>query len=161
MRCKSILFSKPNRLKMRKLYLLFFLAFSSYFLSAQHLTYDIGRWTLGGNIGGTYQKADISNRLFGLAYGATLEYRLYNKRYRFFNFSLRGSYQPHESFISNYALNGFGTSGMDYSKQLFFQNNNTELEELSLEAMLRWNNYMKIQVFYFICLPEPEEQTLS
>ena len=161
MRCKSILFSKPNHLKMRKLYLLFFLAFSSYFLSAQHLTYDIGRWTLGGNIGGTYQKADVSNRLFGLAYGATLEYRLYNKRYRFFNFSLRGrylkgetfglGYQPHESFISNYALNGFGTSGMDYSKQLFFQNNNTELEELSLEAMLRWNKlYENIGILFYL-----------
>ena len=95
---------------MKKLY--FFIAFIVITLSAnaQHTTYDIGRWTLGGNIGGAYQKGDISNKLFGFGYGATLEYRLYNKKYRFFGFSLRGrylksetfglGYQPHESFIS-------------------------------------------------------------
>ncbi|MDT8413038.1 MAG: hypothetical protein RQ875_11280 [Vicingaceae bacterium] len=134
---------------MKRFYFFIVLIFISFSANAQHTTYDIGRWTLGGNIGGAYQKGDISNRLFGFGYGATLEYRLYNKKYRFFGFSLRGrylksetfglGYQPHESFISNYALNGFGSSGIDYSKELFFQNNNTEFEELSLEAMLRWN----------------------
>ena len=146
---------------MKKLY--FFIAFIVITLSAnaQHTTYDIGRWTLGGNIGGAYQKGDISNKLFGFGYGATLEYRLYNKKYRFFGFSLRGrylksetfglGYQPHESFISNYALNGFGNSGVDYSNQLFFQNNNTEFEELSLEAMLRWNKlYENTGILFYL-----------
>ena len=134
---------------MNKLY--FFIAFIVVTLSAnaQHTTYDIGRTTIGGNIGGAYQKGDVSNKLFGFGYGATIELRLYNKKYRFFGFSLRGrylksetfglGYQPHESFISNYALNGFGSSGINYSNELFFQNNNTKFEELSLEAMLRWN----------------------
>ncbi|MCW8897557.1 MAG: porin family protein [Flavobacteriales bacterium] len=146
---------------MKKLY--FFIAFIVIILSAnaQHTTYDIGRWTLGGNIGGAYQKGDVSNKLFGFGYGATLEYRLYNKKYRFFGFSLRGrylksetfglGYQPHESFISNYALNGFGNSGVDYSNQLFFQNNNTEFEELSLEAMLRWNKlYENTGILFYL-----------
>jgi hypothetical protein len=145
---------------MKKLY--FFIAFIiTLSANAQHTTYDIGRWTLGGNIGGAYQKGDISNKLFGFGYGATLEYRLYNKKYRFFGFSLRGrylksetfglGYQPHESFISNYALNGFGNSGVDYSNQLFFQNNNTEFEELSLEAMLRWNKlYENTGILFYL-----------
>ena len=116
---------------------------------AQHQNYSVGKVKFGINIGTTFQSTDISTQLFGLGYGATLEYAFIENSHSFFGFSLRGrflrgrtygiEYNPHFGTISNHAINGIDNSSVDYTNSVLFLNNRTTFNELSLEAMLKFN----------------------
>ena len=77
---------------MKKIYFITLLLIFSQLLSAQHTSTGIGRWKLGVNVGGTFQSADISTQLFGLGYGASLEYAIIENTHSPFGFSLIGQF---------------------------------------------------------------------
>ena len=148
---------------MKKIYFLLLFIIISPFLQAQYSSYDVGRWSLGLNVGGSFQQADVSNDFFGLGYGATLEYHLLRKSYSYFGVSLRGrylntrtygqDYTLHSGLISNDAINGVNSPTIDYSNSPIFLNNKTLVNEFSLELMLKWNKwYQEKGVLFYLYL---------
>ncbi|MCB0409378.1 MAG: hypothetical protein KDD29_04115, partial [Flavobacteriales bacterium] len=145
---------------MKKILTLLFLVFFHFFTQAQNHTYDYGKVKLGFNVGGTFQSTDISTKLFGLGFGSTLEWAIHENSYSIFGFSIRGrylhanvygnEYNLHTQPISNFSINGIDNSNLDYSNSPLYINNKTILDELSLEAMLKFNKlyYQKGILFY-------------
>ncbi|MCO6501427.1 MAG: hypothetical protein J5I47_13785, partial [Vicingus serpentipes] len=146
---------------MKKIYSIGLLLIFSQLLFSQNTSTGIGRWKLGVNVGGTFQSADISTKLFGLGYGATLEYAFIENTHSPFGFSLRGQFlqgktyghhnQLNNNSISNNAINGIQNSLIDYSNLPLYLNNRTSFNEFSLEAMLKLDNlYQKKGILFYL-----------
>jgi len=152
---------KTKQSGMKKIYTFILILLFTQQLFAQYSSHGIGRWKLGVNVGGTFQTADVSNKLFGLGYGATLAYEVWNKRSSFFGFSLRGrflqgqtfgqDYQLNTNKISNNAINGIADSTVNYTNNPLFLNNKTSFKEYTLEAMLKWNQlYQNHGILFYL-----------
>lgn len=147
----------------RKIYLLFATLISTTALMAQvgvqqktAGTNESGYWTFGINAGISYQSSDVRALNGGYGFGATLAKNLYQRTGAPLAFDLRGRFL----YARNYGLDATrsyqiennkvlnGNQVLDYSnypadlnenRGFVFQNHQTDIGELSLEAVLTLN----------------------
>ena len=118
--------------------------------------YEQGYWTFGLNGGSSYQSSDVKTLFNGYGFGATLAKNMYYQPGAPVSFDFRGRALYTRSYgldltrnfniENNSVLNG--TQGLDYlnypsnleeSRGFVFQNHQTDIGELSLEAVLTLN----------------------